>query len=270
VGERQRSDLLRWLVLGAFLLPIVWAVLGSLDITPDGRGGWVVAPTLDHYREVLTGSLGLTEATIQGLLVAGAAATLAVGAGLLGAVGLRGVRSAWASRAPAVLLVLSLIPPIAYGPPLVDETRALGLFDSPVGLTVVEAGLGLPFALWVLASYLSSVPREIDEAGALDGCGALGHLRWIVLPMVWPALVATLVVLFVLCWNLFEIPSLLAFASIQTVQIVLSSFVSYEKEMEWPTAAASLVVGMLPAFFAVALGQRLLRSFSPFGQEGGD
>ena len=151
------------------LLPLGWTVLGSLDVSPDGRGVWVVQPSLEHYGAVLTGSMGLAGATIQSLAVGGAAAILAVCLGYLGALGLRSVRAPWLRRLPAALLLLSLMPPLTYGPALADGAKVVGLFDSLIGLALVEAGLTFPLAFWVLAGYVGELPRDVEEAAALDG-----------------------------------------------------------------------------------------------------
>lgn len=252
-----------WLLLALFLLPLGWALAASVDVTPDATGAWIVDPTLDNYREVLSGTSGLAPAMTQGLFVGMVAAGLAVGVGFPAAVALRQVRSPWAHRAPAALLLLSLMPPLAYGPALADAARAIGLYDSVVGLAVAEGGLAVPLAVWILGGYLAEIPREVEEAAALDGSTLARTLWRVLLPAAWPGLAATLAVVFILCWNLFAVPSLLAFGSIQTVPLVLSSFWTYEKEMDWSTAAAALVVGMLPALLAVALAQRVLRSLAP-------
>ncbi len=263
MNRHRGSQVWRWLLLGVFLLPLGWALAGSVDVAPDARGGWVVDPTLEHYREIFGGASGMASAMTQGLLVGVVAALLAVSIGFLAAVALRQTRSPWARRTPAALLLVSLMPPLAYGPALADEVRLVGLYDSVVGLALAEAGLTAPLAIWILTGYLAELPYEVDEAAALDGSTLSRTLWCILLPAAWRGLVATLVVVFILCWNLFTVPSLLAFGSIETVPIVLSSFWTYEKEMDWSTAAAALVVGMLPAVLAVAVAQRVLRSFAP-------
>jgi len=263
MSHRRGSQAWRWLLLGVFLLPLGWAVAGSVDVSPDARGGWVVDPTLEHYREIFGGASGMASAMTQGLLVGVVAALLAVGVGFLAAVALRQMRSPWARRTPAALLLVSLMPPLAYGPALADGARLVGLYDSVVGLVLAEAGLTAPVAIWILTAYLAELPYDVDEAAALDGSTLAMTLWCLLLPAAWRGLVAALVVVFILCWNLFAVPSLLAFGSIQTVPIVLSSFWTYEKEMDWSTAAAALVVGMLPAVLVVAVAQRVLRSFAP-------
>src|SRR4051794_38641571 len=155
------------------------------------------------------------------------------------------------------------MPPLSYGTALADEAKLLGVLDSPMALAVILGGLGLPLAVWVLSGYLAQFPREVEEAAALDGCSQISATWRVFLPAAWPAVLATLVMVFVLSWNRFDVPSLLAFSAIKTVPIVLSSFVSYELELDWPSGAAVLIVGMLPALVAVLVAQRALRAFTP-------
>src|SRR5439155_9806406 len=114
-----------------------------------------------------------------------------------------------------------------------------------------------------LGGYLARLPRELEEAAALDGCSPAGAAWRILLPAAWPGVVATGLVVFVLDWNLFEIPSLLSLSAVKTVPLVLSAFLTYERDLEWQPAAAALVVGLVPVVVAVALAQGVLRSFSP-------
>ncbi len=258
----------RWALLGLFLLPLVWALLASVDIVPDGFrrfGAWQLDPTLAHYQEVLGESVGLAPATLTGLAVAAAATTLSVASGFAAAAGLRRLATSWSRRLGPALLLLYLLPVIAYGPPLADGARWLGLYDTLAGLVLVEAALTLPLAIWLLGGYLARLPRELDEAAALDGCSELAALWRVLLPAAWSGVAATAVVVFVLDWNLFEVPSLLSLTTVKTVPLVLSAFLTYERDLEWQPAAAALLVGLAPALLAVVAAHRALRTLAPLG-----
>src|SRR5439155_18882821 len=99
---------------------------------------------------------------------------------------------------------------------------------------------------WLLGGYLARLSPDVEEAAALDGCGLFGALWRVLLPNCASGLAASGVVIFVLDWNLFQLPSLLSLSRVKTVPLVLSAFLTYERDLEWPPAAAAMAVGLLP------------------------
>lgn len=79
--------------------------------------------------------------------------------------------------------------------------RNLGLLNTLPGLVVAYMSFALPFSIWMLKNYFDTVPRELEEAAMMDGCGRLGVLFRIVLPLVGPAIVSVGVFCFLVAWN---------------------------------------------------------------------
>jgi raffinose/stachyose/melibiose transport system permease protein len=90
--------------------------------------------------------------------------------------------------------------------PLLILVRNLGLQDNPIGLALPEAAFGLPLTIIILRPFFRSIPKELEDAAALDGCGALGFLFRILLPLARPALVTVAVLAIVSSWNQFLLP----------------------------------------------------------------
>ena len=63
--------------------------------------------------------------------------------------------------------------------------------------------LNMPFAVWMLKSFIDEIPREIDESALIDGCTHLAVIRRMILPLIKPGLVATVAFCFILAWNEF-------------------------------------------------------------------
>ena len=96
----------------------------------------------------------------------------------------------------------------------------------------------------------------------MEGASLLRTLCWIVLPAAASGLGATAVLVFVLNWNLFLVPTVLTLNHVKTIPVALSDFYTYERELEWSIAASALVISLLPAAAIVIFCHRVLEGFS--------
>ena len=116
--------------------------------------------------------------------------------------------------------------------------------------------------MFVLFGQLGQLSVECEEAAWLDGAG-LGRVLWsVVLPLARPAVAATAIVVFVLDWNLLLVPLVVASVDVKTIPVAMIDFFTFERELEWPTAAAGLMVSLVPLTILVALGHRWLGRFA--------
>ena len=90
--------------------------------------------------------------------------------------------------------------------PLFILVRDLGLLDNPIGLALPEAAFGLPLTIIILRPFFRSIPTELEDAAAIDGCGSFGFFWRILLPLSRPALSAVAVLAIVASWNQFLLP----------------------------------------------------------------
>ncbi len=103
-----------------------------------------------------------------------------------------------------VLLLLGLtLPREATIVPLYYQLRDLGLLNTRLGLILVLIGSFMPFAVFWMRAHFQSVPRELNEASALDGAGAWQAFRYIQIPLAVPALASLCLLLFLWTWNTF-------------------------------------------------------------------
>jgi ABC-type glycerol-3-phosphate transport system permease component len=244
------------------LLPLLWTLLAAFGLEPDDQG-WKGAITLDHFGEVGTFDPAFTGGFSYTLFVTVLGTLITLVCALPAAYRLVQLRH---KRVVGViipfLLVLAVIPVIGYGLPLSDLARRLGLYGNFVGLALAYAGIQLPLAIWVLRGYLLQLPSSLEEAAILEGASWATVLWWVVFPLVLGGVVATGVLVFVLNWNLFLLPSLLTERSPQVLPMVMRDFFAFERELEWPTAAAALLTSLAPAFILVLVGQRALDKFT--------
>ncbi|HMA34069.1 MAG TPA: carbohydrate ABC transporter permease [Chloroflexia bacterium] len=245
------------LALAAGWVPLGWAGLAALGLQPAG-GSWVGALTLDNFAAVTGFEPAFGAEFAYTLAVAGLATLLTVAAAFPAAYRLAQVRAAWPGRLMPGLLVLAVSPAIAYGLPLAAVLRGIGLYGTFAGLVLASTAAQLPLALWLLRGYLAQQPPELAEAARLEGAGWLTTLLQIGLPLAVGGIGATAVLVFVLDWNLFVLPSLLTAGPPLVLPLALRDFFAFERDLDWPTAAAALLLTLGPALALALAAARTL------------
>ena len=151
-----------------------------------------------------------------------------------------------------------MFPTILVIIPLFLILKQFKLIDSLTGLTIVYVVFTLPFCLWMLIGFVTNIPVELEEAGAMDGAGRLRILVSIVFPLLRPGVVATALFAFISSWNEF----LFALVLIQTpdkvtLPLTLSRFVGAEGQVQLGALAAASLLATIPSlvFFALIQGR---------------
>lgn len=252
-------------IAGLFLMPIAWTLLASFGLVPDNTTrppSWTWPPTLDHFSEIVVAEPSFWQELGTSSAAALVAAILTVAVAFPAAFGLARSHIGWSRPLAQAFLVLASLPAMAYVIPLSDLSRRAHLIDTFVGVTLAEAAVTAPLAVYVLYGALVQLSPEWEEAAVIDGAGLARILGQVVLPLVVPSVAATLVVMFVLDWNMLLVPLVLTSGEIKTIPVALSDFFTMERELDWPTAAAALVVSLAPLALFVVLFHRVLESFA--------
>jgi N,N'-diacetylchitobiose transport system permease protein len=246
-------------LLAFTLFPVYWMVSSAFDPEADHRGSEVLPAgfTLDHFRHVLdTGEFGrfLANSALVGLGTVLLSGLLA----LFAAVAVARFQFRMRTKVLVMILVVQMVPLEALLIPLFLQMRDLELLNSLLGLTIVYLAFSLPFAIWTLRGFVAAVPKEVEEAAYLDGCGWWRMFVSVLLPLVAPGLVATSIFAFIVAWNEF----ILAFVFLQddgkyTAAVGLRSF-SGQFETEWGAIMAGSTLITLPVLVFFVLVQRRL------------
>ena len=140
--------------------------------------------------------------------------------------------------------------------PLFVEARALHLYNSRLGYLVLTSFAGAGFFFFV--GYIKSIPRELDEAAALEGCGYFRFIITIIIPQMRPALAAFAVFGFVASWNNLILPLvMLSDQGLWPVTRGLYGFLS-QYSTQWPLIAAATLIVAAPVIVVFILLQRHL------------
>jgi len=120
------------------------------------------------------------------------------------------------------------------------------LIDSLFVLMLANAAVGVPFATWLLKSFFDGIPRELEQAAMIDGCGHLTAFAYIIVPLARPGLAACAIYLAILTWSDFVFArTLINDQARWTVTTGLVSFIG-EHAIDWPALMAAGVLTMVP------------------------
>lgn len=143
---------------------------------------------------------------------------------------------------------------------LVSDGHPTALDDNLLGLILVNAAFNLAFAVWMLTGYLSTVPREIEEAAQVDGCSWRQVLVHVLMPLAAPGIVTAAVFVFIASWNEFLFAlTLLRAPERKPVVVTLFSLVGMF-EVQWNYVMAGALLAVIPVVILFWLVERHLVS----------
>ena len=156
------------------------------------------------------------------------------------------------------VLGVSMFPQVAVLSGMFELIRLFGLYNNLAGLTLSYLLFTLPFTLWVLTTFMRSLPRELEEAAIMDGAGPLTIILRVFLPLMGPALVSTGLLAFIAAWNEFLFALTFTLTDEQRTVPVAIALISgaSEHELPWGHIMAASVIVTLPLILLVLFFQR--------------
>jgi len=258
----------QYLALGGYMVflavPLLWLLSTSFK---DPRELVELHPsfipqhaTVSNYTSALRDA-DLVHSGLNSLKVAVITAILTTLVGLPAAYVLARTRG-WISRfGLAYILVSQMFPLILIIIPLFLVLRDLHLTNSHSGLILVYLVWSLPFILWMLQSYISNIPRDLEEAAAVDGARRIQIVVRIIAPLLAPGVVVTLLFAFISAWNEFFFALvLLQSPGLVTLPVKLAQFVGIEGQIRLGPLAAASLLATIPSLLFFSVMQRWLTS----------
>jgi multiple sugar transport system permease protein len=253
-------------VLAAFtLLPVYVMVESSLKPLRDVQGPFTwfpstvtVRPFVDIWKTVPLGRY-----FVNSLVVSLAATACSVTLALFAGYAISRYRFRGRGLFSGTVLSTQMFPGILFLLPLfllyvnIDRVTGLQLYGSRLGLTITYLTFSLPFAIWLLAGYLDSIPRELDEAAMVDGHGPLGALLRVVMPAAAPGIAAVAIYSFMTAWGEVLFASVLTDDSTRTLAVGLQDY-STQSNVYWNQVMAASLVVSVPVVAGFLLCQRFL------------
>jgi N,N'-diacetylchitobiose transport system permease protein len=250
------------------LFPIAWMISTAFkpsqeifSLTPHLTPGH---PTLGNFREVISGQVsGIGSVWLffrNSLAVTLATVLVASLVSLLASVAVARFRFRFRASVLIMLLIVQMIPGQALIIALFLDFNKLGLLENLLGLILVYAAQALPVSIWMLRNFVATVPRELEEAAAIDGAKAPTIFWRILFPLVAPGLVATSIFSFITAYNEFIVAlTFLGQAhSTYTLPIYVTYFFNRGGAQWGPIMAASTMYTIPVVLFFLIVRRRLV------------
>ena len=265
------TRLVLWASLLVMLLPISWVVLTSFKPTEFAQvlpPVWNFTPTLQNYRDVLTGNTYTSqvfgELLVHSIIVTVASTLLGLLTAIPAAYALARVKFNGRQATANWILSTIMFPPAVSVIPVFIIASRLGLTDTWPVLVVPYAAFGLPMMIWMLRSAIKQIPFEIEEAAQVDGASR-GEIIWhSVLPLLTPSIVSASLLAGMLAWNEFLFALTLSRSAIKTAPVGISEFTNMYGT-QWGTLTAAATVTVAPILLITLLLRRRVIEGLTFG-----
>lgn len=158
------------------------------------------------------------------------------------------------------VLYTYLLPRTMLFIPLYMLAVKMGINNSLFGLGLIYPTFTIPYAMWMLIAYFKTVPKEVEEAGVMDGCGPWRLMFRVFFPLVIPGIVSTLIFCFTLCWNeyLYSV-IMINDSAFKTFPTMLSDLI-VDDVFAWAPLMAGSLISCLPILAVYSLASKNLTS----------
>ena len=259
------------LVLVVMAFPLYGIILTSIQTEPDIRSRDVAfVPTYietEHYQRIFDEASGIpvAESMLNSLVVAIATAFLTVAIAVPAAYALNRMGVPGARVILAGFAAIYILPTLLFVLPLFITVVQLGLYDTYIGLILPYVAFTLPFMVWIMGSFVRSIPVEVEEMARIDGAGLPQLMFRIVIPLLRPGIFAGLLLGFILAWVEFLTP-LLFTSNLSMLTVTLGLFRS-TMDIAIGQLAAATVITALPVILITAFFQRNISEVITAGVE---
>lgn len=156
------------------------------------------------------------------------------------------------------LLFIKMLPEALLVVPFYQLIADVGLLNSYPALILVYSSFALPFAVWMLIGFFRVIPRELDEAGIMDGATRLQTFRLVILPLARPGIAAVAMFTFLTAWNAYLWALVLTTDPDMYVLPVGIATMKGEYQVQWNELMAAAVIAVLPVLAVYSVLERHL------------
>lgn len=257
-GSRVAIGLQLFVVVGAFLAPMVWMVVSSFkqeSAIVAYPPHLTFAPTVGNYvRDLVT--LPFVRYGVDSLVISIGSTAIGLLLGIPAAYAAARYRLLW----PAFLTLLArMAPGILFLIPWYVFASAHGLTDNFFTLIAVHSIITVPLTIWLMISFFEAVPYEVEESAMIDGCSPYRVLLNISIPLVKAGIAVSVILSFVFTWNYFLFALILSGPHTTTLPVAAFRFIG-ESSVDWGPLLAAATLMSVPPSLLVWLVQRWLVS----------
>jgi len=260
-----------------YFTPVFWMLLAAIKTRPDALATppkLLFTPTFEHVRALFTGftaeglqvfPTGFLFYIFNSVFISATSVVLALALGFLAAYGVARTALRGTHWLMFYALAMRMIPPLTTIIPLYVIFSKLGMGGTYPEIILVYTAFNLPFAIWMLRSFLGELPRAAEEAAWLDGTSRLMILWRICLPQLRGGLAATAILSFVFTWNDFLFSQILTGQQTRTIPIAMLRVLGADFGTDWGLFAAAGAIYLAPVLLVAFFLQNQLLRGATFG-----
>ncbi|GHH64447.1 carbohydrate ABC transporter permease [Streptomyces umbrinus] len=257
-SRRYAADAGLLFAAAAFVLPLAWVLLSSVDPKADLKVKVPDGVTLDNFDAVLKPDITFTP-LLNSLILCGGATLLTVVCAALAAYPLSRFRSRLNRPFLLTILFATSLPITAIMVPVYALFVQVDLIDTMQGTIFFFAASQLPFAIWLMKNFMDGVPKELEEAAWTDGASSFQSLLRIVLPLMGPGVAVVTVFSFVMMWGNFFVPFMLLLTPDQMpASVSINDFFGNRGTVVYGQLAAFSIIYSTPVVLLYVLVARRL------------
>ena len=266
--KESRSKLVSFLVGGlvflVFIFPLYWMVVTALktqvEILSIPTPLWPQNLTLDAFAKQLSSSGDTLRGFKNSLIISCGATAIATVLAIPAAYGL--ARFRFGARRGLVLffLITQMLPSTLVLTSLYIMFSKMHLLNTYWAPILADATLGIPFSIIILRTYFVSIPKELDEAAKIDGCGHVSAFTKIMLPIAKPGIVVAAVFSFVYAWG--DLIYGITFITNPNMRPITSSIYNYVQQYQtlWNSTMAFGIIAITPVVLIFIFMQKYIVS----------
>ncbi|MBT4641195.1 MAG: carbohydrate ABC transporter permease [Deltaproteobacteria bacterium] len=231
-----------------WVFPLLWAVLVSLKSESEVLAyppNIIFDPISQNYKDALFGDISIMPSLITSAIISISTTCLTILLAVPAAYAFARLRLPRKKSLGFYTLATQMVPPVGLVIPYFLILNRVGWLDTYQGMITVYLTFSLPFAIWLLVSYMEDIPLEMEEAAFLDKASRLKTLWYIIIPQVRGGIAVTIIFVFLNAWNEFLFAVQLGGNTVRPVTVAMYNFVSVEQTL-WAKLAAAALIAMLP------------------------
>lgn len=248
------------------LFPIYWVIASSFksalqiwDIPPS----WIWVPTLESYKYMLI-QQRFWRHLLNSAIVSGSTTTICVVFGSMAAYALTRYRIKGSRYIALGMIAVRMMPALVIILPLYMFFNWLRLLDTYFAVILAHTSFSLPFAIWLLIGFFRSIPTELDEAAAIDGCSTMGTLIKIIFPIAKPGIITIIIFCMIWSWNDLLFTMSLSSSEVVTAAVRITRTLG-DWRWNWIEFYAGGTMAILPIVLLAIFAQKYLVRGLSFG-----
>jgi sorbitol/mannitol transport system permease protein len=262
--KRALPGALAWLVSIALFFPIFWMTITAFKTERDAYAlSLVFSPTFDSFREVFARSDYFAFAR-NSILISVGVTVLCLALAVPAAYTMAFFPTRRTQKLLLWMLSTKMMPSVGVLVPIYVLWKDVGLLDTVSGLIIVYTLMNLPIAVWMAFTYFNEIPRDILEAGRIDGAATWQEIVYLLMPMALPGLASTALLLVILSWNEAFWSINLSSSAAAPLTVFIASYSSPEG-LFWAKLSAASLLAVAPILLVGWLSQKQLVRGLTFG-----